>query len=418
MTMQEALPRPIPGSSRPRVSIPTLIPSAVAFRDMPPDHRLVHMHQAAADEIVREWRAARANDPRRPQQKTIDRYEQNTRMLEMKYAHEHNNEPEAMSPLDVMRHFFAHSRDLAPDSWRLYRAGFLHTFDMRAVELEKQGLPQPTMIRALAALIVTSQKPYTGDRVRATRKARTKSVRAADFDRIITHLATAYSERNQTARRAQSFAMATIATGLRPIEWVNAKLRPAEAAEVARGENPAAWLAIEVDTAKRKNDEPDWKRTILVGPGIYQIHVRQHYEGIHSFLASDPDSEDPTDNYTQRCTNALNRACKELWPRTTRGQAPIRITLYTLRHQARANVAAAYGGFVAAAMMGHSVHTGENHYSGKHRANTGAGPRQRQTGIPVPAPGQDVLAKAMEFQNNPALMEAAPSIDDLNFNAS
>ena len=168
-----------------------------------------------------------------------------------------------------------------------------------------------------------------------------------------------------------------------------------------------------VDTAKRKDGEPDWERTIVVEPGVYQIHVRQHYEEIQTALAARPDPHDVAKNYSRRCSSALGRACKDLWPTSTRGKKPIRITLYSLRHQARANVAAAYGAFVAAAMMGHSPHTGENWYTGKHRANSFSGPRRvRNSGIPVPVPGQDVLHKASAFEQNPALMKLIAAPDD------
>jgi hypothetical protein len=389
-------------------------PSALALKSTDAQTLLANMTQATAEQIVAEWRQARELAKKgAPKATSIATYHENSRTLEIKYSHEMNSEDGILSPVDIIRGLFLHSASISPATWRLYRSGFLYTMDERAQHFEQRGQPQPTLIRALATLIVVSAKPYGAGRPQGVRAVRDKSIPAKQFDKIITHLATAYSERNQWARRSQSFAMATIATGLRPTEWVNAVIRPALPAEVPLGEAEAGWLAVVVDTAKRKAGEPDWERTIVVEPGVYQIHVRQHYEEIQAALAARADAHDAAKSYSRRCSTALGRACKELWPDGVRGKSPIRITLYSLRHQARANVAAAYGAFVAAAMMGHSPWMGKNWYTGKHRANAYSGPRKvRNAGIPVALPGEDVLAKAAQFEQNPALLKLLAVPDD------
>ena len=396
----------------------------MALKTLDAETLLENMPQDAAEQIVAEWRQAREDAKKGPPKaSSIATYHENSRTLEIKYSNELNSDDGILSPVDIIRRLFLHSSTISPATWRLYRSGFLYTMDERAKQFALKGQPQPTLIRALAALIVVSAKPYGESRASAARAAlekprttRDKSIPAKQFDKIITHLATAYSERNQWARRSQSFAMASIATGLRPTEWVNALIRPALPSEVPRGESDVGWLAIVVDTAKRKAGEPDWVRTVIVEPGVYQIHVRQHYEEIQAALAQRADAHDAAKNYSRRCSAALGRACKELWPTGVKGKKPIRITLYSLRHQARANVAAAYGAFVAAAMMGHSPWVGENWYTGKHRANAYSGPRKvRNAGIPVALPGHDVLEKAAEFEQNPALLKrlATPEDDDI-----
>lgn len=410
--MQKATEQHTQAPARPRLIMSTVTPTAASLKGCDPDFLLDHLEQEVAEQTVLEWRQMRQQSGApQAQAKTNALYNKNTTMLEIKYGVENNCDPGLLTPVDILKKLFSHSRQISPAAWRVYRAGFLHVMNERARAFEDQGLPQPTLIRALAALIVVSSPPYAPVRAQRKRVSRTKSIKAADFDKIITHLATAYSERNQVARRAQSFAMSTIATGLRPSEWANATLRPAAQAEVPPGEPAAGWLALEVGTAKRKQGEPDWKRTIIVEPGIYAIHIRQHYDAMHEFLASESGAEDPVTNYLKRASRALKRACVELWPKATRGQAPVRITLYTLRHQARANVAAAFGGFVAAAMMGHSPSTGENWYSGKHRAHSSSR-KVRNAGVPVPIPGQDVLQKANEFMNNPDMMQEFGTSDD------
>lgn len=393
---------------------PGTSPTALALKTLDAETLLENIPQDAAEQIVFEWRQARVlagmGDPNA---RSIATYVANSRMLEIKYSNEVHAEEGILSPVDIIKRLFLHSANISAATWRLYRSGFIFTMNERAQTCALQGLPQPTLMRALGALIVVSAKPYGAGRPPVARVSRDKSIPAKEFDKVITHLATAYSERNHWARRAQSFAMATIATGMRPTEWVNAKVRPALPAEVPRGEPEAGWIAVVVDTAKRKSGEPDWERTIIVEPGVYQIHVRQHYEELQSALLSRQDPHDAAKNYSRRCSSAMGRACKELWPVSTRGKNPIRITLYSLRHQARANVAAAYGGFVAAAMMGHSPYVGNNWYTGKHRANSFAGPRKvRHGGIPVPVPGEDVLQMAANFEMNSALLSALGNVED------
>jgi len=405
--------------TNPALVVPPGTPAAaLAFKSLDAEALLDSIPQEAAEQIVAEWRQARDELKKGPPKpSSIATYHENSRTLEIRYSNEMNSDDGILNPIDIIKRLFRHSASISPATWRLYRSGFLYTMDERAQHFALKGQPQPTLIRALAALIVVSAKPYGAGRPPAARAARDKSIPAKQFDKIITHLATAYSERNQWARRSQSFAMATIATGLRPTEWVNAEIRPALPSEVPLGQAEAGWLAVVVDTAKRKAGEPDWVRTIVVEPGVYQIHVRQHYEEIQAALASRADAHEAAKNYSRRCSTALGRACKELWPTGVRGKSPIRITLYSLRHQARANVAAAYGAFVAAAMMGHSPWMGENWYTGKHRANSYSGPRKvRSAGIPVALPGHDVLAKAAQFEQNPALLKrlAAPDDDDID----
>lgn len=400
--------------SEPPLPVNLGTPTALALRTLDAETLLENMPQDAAEQIVAEWRLSRDTPGAgSPSARSIATYEQNSRMLEIKYSNELGSEDAILSPVDIIRRLFLHSASISAATWRLYRSGLVYTMNERALQCAQQGQPQPTLIRALAALIVVSAKPYGAARPPVTRPTRDKSIPSKQFDKVITHLATAYSERNQWARRAQSFAMATIATGLRPTEWVNAVLRPAKPFEVPPGEVAANWLAVVVDTAKRKEGEPDWERTIVIEPGVYQIHVRQHYDEIQSALVSRADPHAAAKYYSRRSSSALGRACKELWPVGVQGKSPIRITLYSLRHQARANVAAAYGSFVAAAMMGHSPHTGDNWYTGKHRANSFAGPRKvRNAGIPVALPGHDVLAKAAEFEKNPALLKSLPAPHD------
>jgi hypothetical protein len=418
-SMQNNSPTQSQVLAKPPLFMPDAPPTAAALRNVDPEILLDQLPLELATQILAEWRASRATEGVPPPvKKTVDLYARNSEMLEHKYSREAQVEVGLLSPVDIVKQLFVHSKLLAQSTWNLYRHGFLHTMNAREQALVEQGLPQPSLVRALAALIVASKKPMADPRSLgapqvSSRRPRTKSVSAADFEKLINHLATGYSTRNLRPLKAQSFAMAILATGLRPAEWARTTIRPARADEVPHGESPEGWIALEVDTAKRKDDEPGWKRTIVVEPGLYQVHIHQHHDQLHAFLNSNPTAEDPATNYSVRCSRALKKACEELWPEARRGKAPVRVTLYTLRHQARANIAAAYGGFVAAAMMGHSPHTGENWYSGKHRANNLSMLRRvRNAGVPVPVPGMDVLLQAQEFENNPALMESAGHSDE------
>lgn len=329
----------------------------------------------------------------------------NGTMLELKYASASNVSYTDFSPIDFVKAFFRHSKFNGRPTYKIYRFSLLHYLNQRLTQLAQTGIPQPSLIKALAVLIIKSGYPYEIPTrvarvdIRAGRESGAKSITASKFEELTNYLATGYPRQNKNAVRAQIMALATMATGLRPTEWKNSTLRDATSNEVPEGEDPQNWLALVVKTAKRKNNEQEWIRTLLIPPGVQQIHIRRHRKMIQDLVdpSADPNS-DETDRYINKAmTTALTRACKELWPSRPQDW----VTMYTFRSQARANFTRLHGKFIAAAMLGHSVDKSEDFYAGSHRANLTSGEKNKES-YAIPQPGLDVLERANAMMLQPA----------------
>ena len=143
--------------------IPATPPSAAGLRTVDPEKLIQEISLDTAEQVIAEWRAARESPgASKPNAETAALYLANSRMLELKYSAE-NNADGVISPIDIMLGLFNQSRRLSYTTWRLYRAGFLHTMDERARELAATRCPHPTLIRAFATLIVVGAKPYGAD---------------------------------------------------------------------------------------------------------------------------------------------------------------------------------------------------------------------------------------------------------------
>jgi hypothetical protein len=164
---------------QPRPAVPIGTPTAAALRSLDAETLLENMPQDAAEQIVDEWRKARASAGMgSPNARSIATYQENSRMLEIKYSNEVHSEDGILNPVDIIRRLFLHSAGISAATWRLYRSGFIYTMNERAQVCARQGQPQPTLERALAALLVVSAKPYGAGRPPATRSARDKSIPA------------------------------------------------------------------------------------------------------------------------------------------------------------------------------------------------------------------------------------------------
>lgn len=400
-----------------KLIMPNPVLAAKRFQGMGPEQILETIDLDSAQQIFDEWTTARSSEAlAKANLNSINTYNNNGIMLEAKYSTEYNINYTDLSPVDFVKAFFRHSRHLSKNTYKLYRFSLLHFFNERLNALS--GSPQPSLVKALATLIVCNSYPFSktipNAEIRISEhQARVKSLSAARFDTLISHLATGYAAQNKTAIHTQSMAIATMATGLRPTEWKNTQVREATSAEVPAGANPDQWLALTVKTAKRKSNDKDWFRTLIIPPGVQQIHIRQHLKNIQSLRKPDEEGEEAADidkNFNKKCSETLSKACKALWP----DKPQTWIDMYSLRSQARANLTAVHGKFVAAAMLGHSIEKSEDFYAGSHRANL---PRTDRDKLAVPRPGADVIAKAQEFQNQASRrtlmrLERVKSIND------
>lgn len=393
--------------------MPITSPTARALRDMDPESLLINLPVEVAQQILDEWRVARSEPGMTGTSVvTAKRYTENAERMERKYSAEQDVAWGCLSPVECVRAFFFKSKEISIWTWKNYRQSLLFMLDRRAIDMDAQGTPQKSLVMALACLIIVSRPPSESAPV--VKHKRVKTITAKRFEAVITHLAIGYSNANRRARLTQSFAMATLATGLRPTEWKFSVLRPATREDDPSGASIKGVLAIDVISAKRKGHESEWPRTLLIDPGPYQIHIRQHYDGIMAYVAQAKNKDQPDKLYIRHSSATLALACKTLWP-----TMPERwITLYSLRSQARANFARRHGVCVASAMLGHSVSKSGSYYAGLTRSNLPTSNNPARYSITVPRPGVNVLAKALQIEaderrrkENPELMDRVNESD-------
>lgn len=394
----------------PRLRLPPISkssPTAKENQDLDPEVFLNNLVPYISERIVTEWREARKQPGiPRAQKGSIDTYYRHTLMLESRYAAEMGIDLEDLNPIETVRRFFYSATRLSPAAWKIYRYGLLYVLNDRAEMLARQNHPHKSTLQALAALITFPKKPYSDERAPQEKRVRVKTVRSAHYEQLMRELYMGRTAKKKSVARTRAFAAATLATGLRPSEWDGAELRPARQEEVPAGTDPAGWMALVVNTTKRKDYEAQWVRTIILEPGIHQIIIQEHMNLRNKFI-SESTEQDAGSRYTRRCSTSLSSACAALWP-----AKPERwITLYTLRSQARANIASQFGAFVAAAMLGHSVAKSQRFYGGMQLANLPRGGKNKSGLTPVPFPGPDCLAMAQEMQRRQASGEPMPELN-------
>lgn len=379
--------------------------TVLQYREMDQEEFLENIDLDVAQRIVDEWRAANISvDAPQATQKTQNAYQGNHVRLCHMYAKELGIEVDAIDPVQIVRQFFLHATKLSSASWKIYRFSLRHIFNQQAEILQKQNRPHGKLLRALAALITYNKKHHDDARGEeyAGKQVRVKSIGLDHFERLLDELANGPEATSIRVQRTQAFAIATIATGMRPGEWLDTIIRDATEMDFVDGTNPEGWTALVINTSKRKQTEVPWVRTILIQPGHYQVHIHQHVRMVKHFLEKTNGTYPFETQYIQKCTSTLTKAARRLWPKN-----PERwITLYSLRSQARANLVSVHGADIGAAMLGHSPEKSSRFYAGSHRANL---PRGGAGAFMLPKPGIDCLVKAGEFALRMESAETAPS---------
>ena len=355
-------------------------PLVTKLRKADPDATLDTMVLSKAQQIIVEWRATRdAICHPTLAAKTRLMYEKTVRMLRAKYAAELGIDEGDLSPVEVVRRMFMHGSRLKASSWSTYRAAFLWYFDDTATSYALQGFPVDSYHIAMGVLIVVVRKPANDVRPLATKPhTRPTSIKRKHFTELLNALAT----QKGLLVKAQSFAIATLATGLRPGEWRDAVLRQAEPADMTIDTAHDDWLVLEVNTSKQREKKV---RTLLIRSGIDSLHINQHLAFISEIPAiARSHKTDPVAGFIKRCSSIVAMRCKQIWP-----SYPDRwVTLSSLRSQARANFVARFGDRLANEMMGNDADGGRKFYSSKVKGHAPASP------TPAVLPGKDIIRRA------------------------
>ncbi len=343
-----------------------------------------------ASDIIQAWRLSKEASAAPPvSQTTVMRYRYVARTLEEKYSREQGVELNTLSPVHILQHLLAHSRELKKASWMGYRSALLFHNHDRVTYFEQRNAPASdysSYRRALAALIVIQRPPLQQAAANHRAHERSKIMGRTRYEQLVTSLA------RPRTKKAQDFVIATMVAGLRPGEWANASLRPAEARDMTTDESPSKWSVLTTRTSKRKGDLAFETRSLLLRHGVDYSLVVSHMNNFAAALAKTqtkggrPLAADGGARFINHTSDVVKKACRRLWPEKPEHWA----TLYILRSQARANFTKLYGVEIAAAMLGHAPRTGQGFYAPKRAGSVG-------NRDPLVFPGKDVLERAAKM---------------------
>ncbi len=259
---------------------------------------------------------------------------------------------------------------LRASSFRQYRAAVLWA-------LQADAPPNADELRARLRDLRSEERCRDLPQRTSARKA--KSVRIEDVHRLVVWLQAHGGIWDDLAAR---WLFWSIQTGLRPIEWRDAKLQA-----------NATGYSLEVRNAKHSHGRSH---------GEYRtMHLQIETSGANALKAFLDRVQGDFEAAYQGCRLALHRATQTLWPRRMRQPS-----LYTGRHQFAADAkASGLAPEAIAALMGHAVtETHQTHY-GKRRCG--------RTGLIVaadPCDVQRVRARMQTRSDSQAPQTVAPSI--------
>ena len=245
--------------------------------------------------------------------------------------------------------------DLSKRTWILYRSALLYSFAeevKKMCHIDHGGYGQLRAIQYRAAIEWLSSQTQSEAKKRGTSTSslKAKSIKIKDLQAILAHLSRT-SSRNPDEKTLAELISATVFSGLRPCEWVNAELRPLESGE----------QVLIVKNAKATNGRGNGQyRTLFVnhfGPGMLGLFNGVIQTAKESSLKTGDD-------------HALYRKFRHLFYRTVRKVLTKRQrypSLYTFRHQFAANVKKIHTQEEVAALLGHASDATASRHYGKGR---------------------------------------------------
>jgi hypothetical protein len=392
-----------------RVVIPLDSPTLNAFSKRPVEELQQDLTPTVVDEILLEWRNHRGGPEQSPPSPlTAAKYRKVAARWEAKMGTKMEIPYPEGEPVQVAIRLLDHSSQCSFNTWMSLRSALMFMYYERLLSpWHEHNWEQ--LKKAVAILLCHRTAPSADQRPKSER--RKKSMSQADQTKILEalvnrppppqHSAKA-RERAAIAQEAALFIQATIVTGARPGEWHEAELMPALQEHMPNSTSCQGWYLLRIKTEKRKVSDPLWIREQLLTGASFEL-VSRHLEAYRTGSAVKGVTYQPAHkHYAFRCTRIIGQVCKKLWP----GNEEKRATLYTFRHQARANLTAIYGAEIAAVMMGHNYFIGVNNYAGKQRANLTAAMRQQMEDSPTIMPARSTLAQASANQNQRAEQQA------------
>lgn len=285
-----------------------------------------------------------------------------------------------VGPADVVRYLDQRRADLAPVSWRQYKASLSALARDRA-KADDDWCEAVTAIEAMRWSSAGSAPK--GRRPKRTSARKDKSPTDERLEQL-QHWLTLHDA------EASAFLSATLLTGLRPIEWRAARLA-----------HVGDRLVLFVRNAKATNGRAHGKGRRLWFEALNFSQARAVRTTIAMFRKAW--KNDGYDALLERLQRAFRRAAATIWPRRRRA-----ITPYSLRHAFAARVKLILEREEIAALMGHGVDTTASAHYGRRPRRTSGGPRWL---LPKADP-RDVARVRQEYTSSLAALAKAKAAAD------
>lgn len=281
---------------------------------------------------------------------------------------------------DVVRYLDQRRADVAPRSWRVYKAS-LSAFARDRARAEVDWHEALMAIEAMRWSSANSAPK--GRRPKRTSARKDKSPTDERLEQLKDWLTLHNTE-------ASAFLSATLLTGLRPIEWRAARL-------VHVGDR----LVLLVRNAKATNGRAHGKGRRL----WFEALNFQQAKAVRTTIAMFRKvwKYDGYDALLERLQRAFRHAASTLWPRRRRT-----ITPYSLRHAFVARVKLVFEREEIAALMGHGVDTTASSHYGRRPRRTSGGHRW----LLPKADQRDVARVRQEYTSSLAALAKAKAAAD------
>lgn len=280
---------------------------------------------------------------------TVEQYNKNYRRLVKKTSEDQRISIEEVKPTDVAQKYLQVEPELAQSTARMYRASLSFVFrqandseSLAAHDLIYRKGEDSGSVEKLRESIRAKRKLRRQESLR-TSAQKTKSLSPGDLKVLQDALA---RSRSKYARATLLWFECTILTGLRPCEWVDARLEMTDNNQ----------LGLVVKNAKSTQGRSHGEKRRI---GLEELCkknldlIEEHIDNVSTYRKGAE-----FEGFYKACRELLRIVTKKTWPR--RRQRP---TLYTARHIFSAAAKANFDRIEVAALMGHaSTETAYLHY--------------------------------------------------------
>lgn len=224
------------------------------------------------------------------------------------------------------------SKEITQESWRSYRSALIFTSEMY---LQTDAINEDTFNRIKKTLSNTKGLNRKEVELRTSAKKQ-KHISLKDLRKIDTEIS---KSKSKWATALRLWLRAGVLTGLRPIEWKNAK--------IIKDEN---GMVLIVKNAKNTNDRANGETRTLHLNHLTKDEITV-IDGQMKVVSQFNSNEEEWKSFYQACSDLLRQKNKKAFP--NRKKHP---TLYSARHQFSANAkASGCRPEEIAALMGHAT---------------------------------------------------------------